>query len=151
MGNGFDINNINFFTTSLNNVSGPSSVNNQSNEIKVFNGNMTNPVDNNPVYTDADMAQMWLEAGVNPTDAPVAASTVTSLAAMEGAGFDLAELDEIFADEPDVVAHTLTAFQNGSASRIERENQGVATLIENLPEGTTEEEFEAFMYAFNAA
>ena len=41
----------------------------------------------------------------------------------------------MFADEPDVVAHTLTAFSNGSASRIERQNQGVATLIENLQEG----------------
>lgn len=148
MGNGFE---INFFTTSLNNVSGTGSVNNQPSDIKVFNENMTNPVANTPVYTDADLAEMWLEAGVEPTEAPAAASTTTSLAALEGAGFDLVDLDEMFADEPDVVAHTLTAFQNGSASRIERENQGVATLIENLPEGTTEDEFEAFMYAFNVA
>ena len=149
MGNGFD---INFFTSRLNNVSGPNSVSNPlDSDIKVFNGNMTNPVADTPVYTDADLAEMWLEAGVEPTEVSTVASTTTSFAALEGAGFDLAELDEMFADEPDVVAHTLTAFSNGSASRIERQNQGVATLIENLPEGTTEDEFEAFMYAFNVA
>lgn len=148
MGNGFE---INFFTTSLNNVSGTGSVNNQPNDIKVFNENMTNPVTNTPVYSEEDLAGMWAEAGVEPTEAPVAASTTKTYAAMEAAGLDIITLDEMFTDEPDVVAHTLTAFNNGSATRIERENQKVATLIENLPEGTTDKEFEAFMYAFNAA
>lgn len=154
MGNGFD---INFFTSALNNVSGSKSVNGSQpvdKEVKVFNNTVSNPISDTPAFTDADLAEMWLEAGIAPAstaDAPEATSTTKAFAVMEAAGIDLAELDEIFADEPDVVAHTLTAYSNGSASRIERENQSVASLIDNLPEGTTPEEFEAFMYAFNVA
>ncbi len=142
---------INFSPLTLGNVSGPS-VNTSSvdGEVKVFNG-VSNPIASTPI-TDADLAEMWIDAGVepiSPSEAPIAASTTKAYAAVEGAGFDLVDLDETFANEPDVVAHTLDAFSNGSAARIERKNQSVATLIENLPEGTTELEFEAFMYAFN--
>lgn len=149
MGNEFEIR----FTSPLNNVGGTGSVNSNpvEKDVKVFNANVSNPIANQPAYTEADLAEMWLEAGVNPTDAPQASATTKAFAAMELAGFDVVELDELFAEEPDVVAHILTAYQGGSASRIERQNQSVATLIENLPEGTTEEEFEAFMYAFNVA
>ena len=149
MGNRFD---ISFLTSSLTNVRKTDSVNTPAlnTDIKVYDTNVSNPISNTPAYTDADLAEMYLLAGVEPTDAPVATSTTKSLAAVEAAGFDLVDLDEIFEDEPDVVAHTLTAFQDGSALRIGRENQSTATLIENLPEGTTPEEFEAFMYAINA-
>ncbi len=141
------------FTSPLSNVGGTDSVNSNpvEKDVKVFNANVSNPIANQPAYTEADLAEMWLEAGVNPTDAPQASATTKAFAAMELAGFDVVELDELFAEEPEVVAHILTAYQGGSASRIERQNQTVATLIENLPEGTTEEEFEAFMYAFNVA
>lgn len=151
MGNGFD---ISFLTSALTNVGGTSSVNNSQSvdkDIKTFDYT-SDPIANSPVYTEADLAEMFELAGIDPVSseaAPEATSTTKTFAVMEAAGLDLADLDEIFADEPDVVAHTLTAFQNGSASRIERQNQSVATLIENLPEGTTETEFEAFMYAFN--
>lgn len=147
MGNGFD---INFFTTSLNNVSGTSSVSSQpiGNEIKMFNTENAKSVDS-PVYTDEDLAQMWLEAGVEPTEVSTVASTTTSLAALEGAGFDIAELDEIFADEPEVVAHTLSAFSNGSASRISNGSQSFGAVIENLPEDAPAGFFDAFMYAIN--
>ncbi|MBR3888936.1 hypothetical protein IKJ53_00315 [bacterium] len=149
MGNDFEIR----FTSPLNNVGGTDSVNSNpiEKDVKVFNTNTSNPISNGPAYTDADLAEMWLAAGVEPTDAPEAAATTKAFAVMETAGFDIVELDELFAEEPEVVAHILTAYQGGLASRIERQNQSVATLIENLPEGTTEEEFEAFMYAFNVA
>ena len=149
MGNEFEIR----FTSPLNNVGGTGSVNSNpiEKDVKVFNTNASNPIANQPAYTEADLAEMWLEAGVNPTDAPQASATTKTFATMELAGFDVVELDEMFAEEPEVVAHILSAYQGGSASRIERQNQSVATLIENLPEGTTEEEFEAFMYAFNVA
>lgn len=147
MGNGFD---INFLTSALNNVGGASSVSSQpiSNEIKMFNTENAKSV-NSPVYTDEDLAQMWLEAGVEPTEASTVASTTTSFAALEAAGFDLAELDEIFADEPEVVAHTLAAFSNGSASRISNGSQSFGAVIENLPEDAPAGFFDAFMYAIN--
>lgn len=140
---------MSFVPLTLGNVSGPS-INTSSvdGEVKVFN--VSNPIDSKPI-TDADLAAMWIDAGVEPTEAPIAASTAKTYAAVECAGFDLVDLDETFENEPDVVAHTLDAFSNSSAARIGRENQSVATLIENLPEGTTELEFEAFMYAFNVA
>ena len=150
MGNEFE---IKFTSSPFNNVGGASSVNSNpiEKEVKVFNTNTSNPISNQPAYTEADLAEMWLAAGVNTTEAPEATATTKAFAAMELSGFDVVELDELFAEEPEVVAHILSAYQGGSASRIERQNQSVATLIENLPEGTTEEEFEAFMYAFNVA
>lgn len=146
MGNGFD---ISFLTSALNNVSGASSVNGPvENDVKVFN-NTSNPIDNKPVYTDEDFAQMWLDAGVEPTDAPTAAAATKTFAAMESAGFDLAELDEIFVAEPEVVAHTISAFNNGSASRISNSSQSYSSIIENLPENAPAGFFDAFMYAVN--
>ena len=145
MGSDFEIK----FSSPLNNVGGTGSVNSNpiEKEVKVFNTNMSNPISSVPAFSEADLAEMWLLAGVNPTEASEATSTTKALAAMELAGLDVVEFDELFADEPEVMAHTLAAYQDGSAQRIERQNQTVAALIENLPEGTTEEEFEAFMYA----
>ena len=143
---------IRFTSLPLNNLNGANSVNSGSveNNTNVFNTNVSNPIvskpiDKQPVYTDDVSKEMFLLAGVEPTEAPEAVSTIKTVAVMETAGFDIEALDE--AVDAVVFAHISDAYQFGTASRIERQNQTVATLIENLPEGTTEEEFEAFMYA----
>lgn len=117
---------------------------------EVFGASFSKPVESNsPVYSDEDLAFMFEEAGVSQTEAKVAESTLTAINVMEEAGFNLAELDEIFEDEPEVVAQTLTAFNNGSATRISNGGQTYSSIIESLPKDAPEGFFDAFMYAIN--
>ena len=88
-------------------------------------------------------------ANVPQTEAEYAAATPNVINAMEEAGLDLASLDEIFPEEPEVVAQTLSAFNNGSATRISNGGQTYSSIIENLPTDAPEGFFDAFMYAIN--
>jgi hypothetical protein len=105
----------------------------------------TNP--NTPAFTDTELAEMFELAGVSSTEANSATSTVNSLAPMENAGFDLAELDETLS--PATVGYIFDAYEDNSALRISRENQATADLMENLPKNTPTSFIDAFMYSMN--
>ena len=104
---------------------------------------------NSPVFSDEELDSMFDLANVPHTEAEFAASTPDAINAMEEAGFNLAELDEIFPEEPEVVAQTLSAFNNGSATRISNGGQTYSSIIESLPKDAPEGFFDAFMYAIN--
>ena len=74
-------------------------------------------------FNDTELDSMWALAGIpQPTEtATTAEATVATLDAMAEMGLDITDLEELFADEPGVIEHTMLAFQNGSANRISKE------------------------------
>ena len=117
---------------------------------EVFGASFSKPVESNsPVFSDEELDSMFDLANVPQTEAEYAAATPNAINAMEEAGLDLASLDEIFPEEPEVVAQTLSAFNNGSATRISNGGQTYSSIIESLPKDAPEGFFDAFMYAIN--
>lgn len=79
----------------------------------------------NAVYTDNEMDEMWSLAGLTkPADADKQiAKNIEGYQGMEEAGFDIAELEDLFGEDSEVIAYTIEAFANGDANRISKESE----------------------------
>lgn len=76
-------------------------------------------------YSDNEIDEMWALAGIaKPADADKqVAKNVEGYQRMEEAGFDVAELEEMFGEDSAVIAYTIEAFANGDANRITKESE----------------------------
>lgn len=79
---------------------------------------------NQPAYSEESLNELWTMAGIEPKsgDNTSIQNFVTGMDRMSAVGLDITDVEELFPNSPEVVAHTLEAFSNGSGDRIVREN-----------------------------
>lgn len=79
----------------------------------------------NAVFSDNDIDDMWSLAGLaKPAEADKQiAKNIAGYQRMEEAGFDIADLEEMFGEDSEVIAYTIEAFANGDANRITKESE----------------------------